>query len=157
MTDTVLVTAAWPISNAEIHVGNLTGSYLPADIFARYNRLRGRKVLMVSGSDAHGTPITVRADAEGMTPIEVYKQFHNGFLDLFQQLGLTYDLFTSTHTANHFIFTKTFPGAQAKRVPVYRSPIPVVCPISKPVPPRPLCRRHLLYLRVYQRAQRPVR
>ena len=57
---------------------------------------------MVSGSDAHGTPITVRADAEGVTPIEVYKQFHNGFLDLFQQLGLTYDLFTSTHTANHF-------------------------------------------------------
>lgn len=102
MPETVLVAAAWPYANAEIHVGNLTGSYLPADIFARYNRLRGRNVLMVSGSDAHGTPITVRADAEGITPLDVYQRFHHGFLDLFQQLGLTYDLFTSTHTANHF-------------------------------------------------------
>ncbi len=102
MSDAVLVAVAWPYANAEIHVGNLTGSYLPADIFARYNRLRGRKVLMVSGSDAHGTPITVRADAEGTTPLEIYQSFHDGFLDLFQQIGLTYDLFTSTHTANHF-------------------------------------------------------
>lgn len=102
MTDAVLVAVAWPYANAEIHVGNLTGSYLPADIFARYNRLRGRKVLMVSGSDSHGTPITVRADAEQTTPLDVYQRFHAGFLDLFQQLGLTYDLFTSTHTANHF-------------------------------------------------------
>jgi methionyl-tRNA synthetase len=102
MTDAVLVAVAWPYANAEIHVGNLTGSYLPADIFARYNRLRGRKVLMVSGSDAHGTPITVRADAENTTALEVYQRFHEGFIDLFQQLGLTYDLFTSTHTTNHF-------------------------------------------------------
>lgn len=102
MSDAVLVAVAWPYANAEIHVGNLTGSYLPADIFARYQRLRGRKVIMVSGSDAHGTPITVRADAENTTPVEVYKRFHNGFLDLFQQVGITYDLFTSTHTENHF-------------------------------------------------------
>jgi methionyl-tRNA synthetase len=102
MPEPVLVAVAWPYANAEIHVGNLTGSYLPADIFARYHRLRGRQVLMVSGSDSHGTPITVRADAEKTTPIEVYKRFHEGFLDLYQKLGLTYDLFTSTHTANHF-------------------------------------------------------
>jgi len=57
---------------------------------------------MVSGSDSHGTPITVRADAEGTTPIEVYKRFHEGFLELFLKTGLTYDLFTSTHTSNHF-------------------------------------------------------
>ena len=69
MSEPVLVAVAWPYANAEIHVGNLTGSYLPADIFARYQRLRGRQVLMVSGSDAHGTPITVRADAEGTTPL----------------------------------------------------------------------------------------
>ena len=101
MTETILVAVAWPYANAEIHVGNLTGSYLPADIFARYQRLRGRKVLMVSGSDSHGTPITVRADAEKTTPYEVYQRFHAGFIDLFQQLGLNYDLFTSTHTSNH--------------------------------------------------------
>ena len=102
MADPVLVAVAWPYANAEIHVGNLTGSYLPADIFARYNRLRGRNVLMVSGSDAHGTPIMVRADAEKTTPLAVYQRFHQGFLELFQKLGLTYDLFSSTHTENHF-------------------------------------------------------
>jgi methionyl-tRNA synthetase len=102
MSEPVLVSVAWPYANAEIHVGNLTGAYLPADIFARYQRLRGRQVLMVSGSDSHGTPITVRADAEGVPAREVYERFHNGFLDLFLQAGLTYDLFTSTHTQNHF-------------------------------------------------------
>ncbi|MRR32728.1 methionine--tRNA ligase, partial [bacterium] len=102
MNDSVLIAVAWPYANAEIHVGNLTGSYLPADIFARYQRLRGRKVLMVSGSDSHGTPITVRADAEHTTPLEVYQRYHNGFLALFQQLGITYDLFTSTQTQNHW-------------------------------------------------------
>jgi len=102
MSEPVLVAVAWPYANAEIHVGNLTGSYLPADIFARYQRLRGRQVLMVSGSDSHGTPITMRADAEGTTPLEVYQRFHQGFLEVFQKLGLTYDLFTSTHTENHF-------------------------------------------------------
>lgn len=98
----ILVAVAWPYANSEIHVGNLTGSYLPADIFARYHRLKGNRVVMVSGSDSHGTPVTVRADAEGTTPYQVYQKYHQGFLDLFQQAGLAYDLFTSTHTENHF-------------------------------------------------------
>lgn len=102
MSDAVLVAVAWPYANSEIHVGNLTGSYLPADIFARYQRMCGRKVLMVSGSDAHGTPITVRADAENVTAKEIYQRYHDGFLDMYQKIGITYDLFTSTHTANHF-------------------------------------------------------
>lgn len=101
MSEPILVAAAWPYANAEIHVGNMTGSYLPADIFARYQRLRGREVLMVSGSDSHGTPITVRADVENSTPYDVYQRYHAGFIDLFLKLGLTYDLFTSTHTVNH--------------------------------------------------------
>ena len=102
MPSNILVAVAWPYANSLIHVGNITGSYLPADIFARYQRLRGNNVLMVSGTDSHGTPVSVRADEEGITPIEVYSRFHLGFLDLFQRLGLTYDLFTSTHTENHF-------------------------------------------------------
>lgn len=102
MPDTILVSVAWPYANAEIHAGNLAGSYLPADIFARYSRLRGRKVLMVSGSDAHGTPITVRADAENSTALNVYQRYHHSFLEVYQKAGITYDLFTSTHTANHF-------------------------------------------------------
>jgi methionyl-tRNA synthetase len=102
VAETILVAVAWPYANAEIHVGNLAGAYLPADIFARYHRLKGSRVLMVSGTDSHGTPVTVRADAEGVTPLQVYQRFHAGFLELFQKLGLTYDLFTTTHTRNHF-------------------------------------------------------
>ncbi len=102
MTEPVLVAVAWPYASAKIHVGNITGAYLPADILARYHRLRGRDVMMVSGSDSHGTPVTVRADEEGLTPEEVYKRYHAEFIELFQKLGLTYDIFTSTHTSNHF-------------------------------------------------------
>ena len=102
MSENILVAVAWPYSNADIHVGNIVGAYLPADIFARYHRLRGNRVLMVSGSDSHGTPVSVRADAEQTTPLAVYERFHRRFLDLFVQCGLTYDLFTSTHTENHF-------------------------------------------------------
>jgi len=98
----IFVGVAWPYANAEIHVGNLTGSYLPADIFSRYHRMRGSQVLMVSGTDAHGTPTTVRADAEGVPTEVVYQRYHKRFLDLFLAYGLTYDLFTSTHTENHF-------------------------------------------------------
>jgi methionyl-tRNA synthetase len=102
MPDNILVAVAWPYANSQIHVGNVTGSYLPADIFARYQRLLGNHIIMVSGSDSHGTPVTVRADAEETTPLEIYQQFHANFLELFQKLGLSYDLFTSTHTENHF-------------------------------------------------------
>lgn len=102
MPESILVAVAWPYANAQIHVGNLAGAYLPADIFARYHRLKGNHVLMVSGTDSHGTPVTVRADAEGVSPFEVYQRYHAGFIELFQKLGLAYDLFTSTHTRNHF-------------------------------------------------------
>ncbi len=102
MPENILIAIAWPYSNAEIHVGNLTGSHLPGDIVARYHRLKGDNVLVVSGTDSHGTPVTIRADAEGMTVENVYKKYHQTFLEVFAGYGITYDLFTSTHTANHF-------------------------------------------------------
>ncbi|MFM8322436.1 MAG: methionine--tRNA ligase [Chloroflexota bacterium] len=102
MSKYVTVAIAWPYANSQIHVGNITGSHLPGDIFARYQRLAGNHVAMVSGSDAHGTPVTVRADAENTTPVQVYQKFHEGFIELFEKLGISYDLFTSTHTQNHF-------------------------------------------------------
>jgi len=102
MSENILIAIAWPYANAEIHVGNITGSHLPGDIAARYHRLKGNKVLMVSGTDSHGTPVTLAADAAGKPMEEVYKQYHDGFLELFQQLGIQYDLFTTTHTQNHF-------------------------------------------------------
>lgn len=102
MTENILVAIAWPYANAEIHVGNITGSHLPGDIFARYHRLKGNRTLMVSGTDSHGTPVTLRADALDRSVEEVYQEYHRGFVDLFIKLGIHYDLFTTTHTQNHF-------------------------------------------------------
>jgi len=102
MPENILIAIAWPYANAEIHVGNITGSHLPGDIVARYHRLKGNKVLMVSGTDSHGTPVVIAADKEGKPVEEVYKKYHDGFLELFKGFGITYDLFTTTHTENHF-------------------------------------------------------
>jgi methionyl-tRNA synthetase len=97
----VLVCTAWPYANGSLHVGHLAGVYVPADVFARYQRLRGYDVLMISGTDAHGTPVTVRADQEGTTPAEVAKRYHDEFLTYWRDLGISYDLYTTTTTDNH--------------------------------------------------------
>ena len=102
MPENILIAIAWPYANAEIHVGNITGSHLPGDIVARYHRLKGNKVLMVSGTDSHGTPVTLAADKAGKPVEDVYKKYHDSFLELFKGWGITYDLFTTTHTQNHF-------------------------------------------------------
>src|SRR5512136_1451964 len=102
MDHNILIAIAWPYANSEIHVGNLTGTHLPGDIVARYHRLKGDRVLMVSGTDSHGTPVMLRADADGKPVEEVYQFFHNQFLELFKKAGISYDLFTTTHTENHF-------------------------------------------------------
>jgi methionyl-tRNA synthetase len=107
MSENILVAIAWPYANSEIHVGNITGSHLPGDIAARYHRLKGDNVLVVSGTDSHGTPVTLRADADRRSVEEVYQHFHNQFIELFLKSGISYDLFTSTHTENHFKVAQT--------------------------------------------------
>ncbi|MDP1716346.1 MAG: methionine--tRNA ligase [Anaerolineales bacterium] len=102
MPENILVAIAWPYSNAEIHVGNITGSHLPGDIVARYHRLIGNNVLMVSGTDSHGTPVVLAADKEGKPVEEVYKKYHESFIEVFKGYGITYDMFTTTHSENHF-------------------------------------------------------
>ncbi len=97
----ILVAVAWPYASGSRHLGHLAGAYLPADIFARYHRLQGNRVLMVSGSDTHGTPITVRADQEGVEPGEIVARYHAEFLDNWEQLGISWDLYTATDTDNH--------------------------------------------------------
>jgi len=97
----VLVAVAWPYASGSRHLGHLAGAYLPADIYARYQRLAGNNVLMVSGSDVHGTPITVRADAEGVTPSEIVEHYHSEFCDQREVLGISWDLYTTTGTRNH--------------------------------------------------------
>ena len=107
MSEHILVAVAWPYANAEIHVGNLTGSHLPGDIVARYHRLKGNKTLMITGTDSHGTPVTMSADKLGKPVEEVYKFYHEGFIDLFQKIGISYDLYTTTHSENHFKVAQT--------------------------------------------------
>src|SRR3954471_1883364 len=101
MPDRFLVCVAWPYANGSLHVGHIAGAYLPADVFARFHRQQGHDVLMVSGSDEHGTPITVRAEQEGVDPQVVTDRYHAEFLDCWQRLGISFDLFTRTGTANH--------------------------------------------------------
>lgn len=101
MPDRILIAVAWPYANGPLHLGHLAGNFLPADIFARYHRLRGNEVLMVSGSDSHGAPITMRADAEGVPPREVVERYHATFLDAWERLGISFDLFTTTMTDTH--------------------------------------------------------
>lgn len=92
---------AWPYANGSLHLGQIAGAYLPADIFARYNRIKGNEVLMVSGSDQHGTPITIRAEKEGVSPAQVAERYYAEFLESFKGLGISFDLFTTTGTKNH--------------------------------------------------------
>ena len=98
----ILVCVAWPYANGPLHLGHMAGCYLPPDIFARYHRLKGNKVLMVSGSDMHGTPITVTAQQEGKTPEEVAMHYHSINSKSIEDMGISFDLFSHTHTKEHF-------------------------------------------------------
>jgi methionyl-tRNA synthetase len=108
MSEKIFVALAWPYANGPLHVGHVAGVFLPADIFARYHRLKGNKVLMISGSDCHGTPITLCAEREGITPEQVIQRHHPSFLNTFKTLGISFDLFTQTMTGNHYQVTQDF-------------------------------------------------
>ncbi len=108
MTRRILVAVAWPYASGPLHLGHLGGAYLPPDIFARYHRLIGNEVLMVSGSDANGTPITVKADELGISPEEVVNRYHPEILGYWEDLGISFDLFTTTMTENHHRVTQEF-------------------------------------------------
>jgi methionyl-tRNA synthetase len=101
MSERILIAVAWPYADGPLHLGHIAGAYLPPDIFARYHRTKGNEVLMVSGTDQHGTPITIKAEQEGKEPAEIASYYHQQFLECWQRLGISFDLFTSTHTANH--------------------------------------------------------
>ncbi|MDG2027797.1 MAG: methionine--tRNA ligase [Acidimicrobiales bacterium] len=101
MSTPVLVAVAWPYASGSRHLGHLAGAYLPADIFARHQRTIGNEVLMVSGSDVHGTPITVRADEEGVTPQDIVDRYHNEFVQQWDEIGLQWDNYTTTGTPHH--------------------------------------------------------
>jgi len=97
----ICINIAWPYANGPIHIGHVAGSLLPPDIFGRYNRLIGNKVLVVGGSDQHGTPITVTAEREGSTPAAVADRYHQINKKAIEDMGIEYSLFSKTHGANH--------------------------------------------------------
>lgn len=97
----VLVCAAWPYANGPLHLGHVAGSLLAPDIFSRYNKLAGAEVLMVSGSDQHGTPITVHADELGISPEEVAEYYHKINKESIEKLGIEFSLFNKTHDPRH--------------------------------------------------------
>ena len=101
MSERIFIGVAWPYANGSLHLGQIAGAYLPPDIFARYHRTKGNEVLMVSGSDQHGTPITLKAEQEGKKPSEIVARYHQRFLESWQRFGISFDLFTTTGTANH--------------------------------------------------------
>ncbi|MDX6266869.1 MAG: methionyl-tRNA synthetase, partial [Frankiales bacterium] len=102
MPRNVLTAVAWPYANGPRHVGHVAGFGVPSDIFSRYQRMAGNRVLMVSGTDEHGTPIQVQADREGVTARELADRYNRVIAEDLQGLGLTYDLFTRTTTRNHY-------------------------------------------------------
>ena len=122
----ILVAVAWPYANGPRHIGHVAGFGVPSDVFARYHRLKGNDVLMVSGTDEHGTPVMVAADREGVSPRELADRNNEIIREDLRRLGLSYDLFTRTTTENHhhvvrdvfrtldehgFIFERTTVGA----------------------------------------------
>lgn len=103
----ILIGGAWPYANGSLHIGHIAG-LLPGDVLARYYRAKGENVFYVSGSDCHGTPITIRARQENRSPKEISEYYHEEFCEMFKQLGFSYDLYTKTSHAQHISFVQDF-------------------------------------------------
>ena len=102
----ILAAPAWPYANGPRHIGHVSGFGLPCDMFSRYQRMAGNQILMVSGTDEHGTPIQVQADAEGVTARELADRYNRVIAQDLAGLGMSYDLFTRTTTLNHYAVTQ---------------------------------------------------
>ena len=96
-----LITTALPYANGPVHIGHLAGVYVPADIYARYLRLKGEEVFMVGGSDEHGVPITIKAKKEGVTPQDIVDRYHKIIKDSFEELGISFDVYSRTTSETH--------------------------------------------------------
>ena len=102
------VTAALPYANGGVHIGHLAGVYVPADIYVRYLRLRGKDVMFVGGSDEHGVPITIRARKEGITPQDVVDRYHEMIRKSFEEFGISFDVYSRTTSKTHHKFASDF-------------------------------------------------
>ncbi|HHS13871.1 MAG TPA: methionine--tRNA ligase [bacterium] len=107
-TRKILVTSALPYANGPLHLGHIAGAYLPADIYVRYQRLKGRDVIYICGSDEHGVPITVSADQEGISPQEVVDRYHRMNKEAFESLGISFDHYSRTSLPVHHETAQSF-------------------------------------------------
>ena len=103
-----LITSALPYANGPVHIGHLAGVYVPSDIYARYQRLRGNDVISVCGSDEHGVPITIKARKEGITPQDVVDRYHAIIKDAFSRLGMSFDIYSRTSSPTHRVTASDF-------------------------------------------------
>lgn len=103
----ILIAGAWPYANGSLHIGHIAG-LLPGDVLARYYRAKGEKVCYVSGSDCHGTPVSIRARKENRTPEEISDFYHEEFKECFKKLGFSYDCYSKTSSGEHIRFVKEF-------------------------------------------------
>lgn len=102
------ITTALPYANGPIHIGHLAGVYVPADIYVRYLRMRGREVLFVGGSDEHGVPITIRAKKEGVSPQQIVDHYHNIIKSSFEEFGISFDIYSRTSSQTHHKLSQDF-------------------------------------------------
>ena len=102
------VTSALPYANGPVHIGHLAGVYVPADIYVRYLRLKGRDVLFIGGSDEHGVPVTIRARKEGITVQQVVDRYHSLIKDSFERFGISFDIYSRTTSDTHHQLASDF-------------------------------------------------
>ena len=103
-----MITSALPYANGPLHIGHIAGAYLPADIYVRYLRGRGRDVVWICGSDEHGAAITLRAKKEGTTPREIVERYHGQISKAFKDFGLEFDLYHRTSSEEHHANAQAF-------------------------------------------------
>ena len=154
----ILTAVAWPYANGPRHIGHVSGFGVPSDVFSRYMRMAGHHVLMVSGTDEHGTPIQVQADKEGVTARELADRYNRVIVEDLRGLGLSYDLFTRTTTRNHYaVVQELFATLHRNGYIVAETTMGAISPVDRPHAARPLHRGHLPDLRLRRRPRRPVR
>ena len=153
MTSRVLTAVAWPYANGPRHIGHVSGFGVPSDIFSRFMRMSGHDVLMVSGTDEHGTPILVQAEREGLSPRETADKYNRVIVKDLHGLGLSYDLFTRTTPSTTTRWSGSLPRAAPQRLRGAQDQHGCGEPVDRTDPAGPLHRRHLPDLRIPQRAR----